>query len=179
MRIIGGKFKARRIEPPKNLKARPTTDFAKEGLFNLLDNRIDIEGIKVLELFSGSGSIGLEFVSRSASMVTGIELNYNHVSFINKTCIDLGIDNYNIIKGDVFKYIGACSLQYDMIFADPPYDLKNLNDIPDLVFANSLLSQDGLFVLEHGRTNDFSEHPNFVDHRNYGNVHFSFFRTIN
>lgn len=175
MRIISGEFKGRRIQSSGRITARPTTDFAKEGLFNLLNNRIDLEGIHVLDLFAGTGGIGIEFISRACGSLTGIEKNHNHCQYIRKICQELSIQNYNLIQGDVFKYITHCRSQFDVIFADPPYELENLNQIPDLIFLHNLLKPDGLFILEHGSKHDFSSHPQFIFHRNYGNVHFSFF----
>lgn len=175
MRIISGKFKGRRISAPTNITARPTTDFAKEGLFNILNNRIDFEGIDVLDLFAGTGGIGIEFISRESSSVISIEESERHCTFIRKVCTELKINNLTLMKTDVFKFINSCRSQFDMIFADPPYDLEKLHTIPDLIFANNLLKTDGLLVLEHSSKNSFTEHPNFVDHRHYGSVNFSFF----
>jgi len=175
MRIISGKYKGRRISAPTNITARPTTDFAKEGLFNLLNNKIDFEGIDVLDLFSGTGSISIEFVSRDCKSVISIEQNDRHCAFIRKVCTELKIENLSLLKTDVFKFINSCHTQFDMIFADPPYELDKLAQIPDLIFSKKLLKSDGLFVLEHSANNKFENHPNFVDHRNYGNVNFSFF----
>jgi len=176
MRIISGQFKGRRLQVPTNITARPTTDFAKEGLFNLLNNRIDFEGIDVLDLFAGTGSIGIEFISRDCKSVISIEQNERHSAFIRKVCTELKITNLSLIKTDVFKFIDTCHAQFDMIFADPPYELVQLAQIPDLIFAKKLLKEDGLFVLEHSSKNSFDQHPHFVDHRNYGNVNFSFFQ---
>lgn len=175
MRIISGKFKGRRINAPNNITARPTTDFAKEGLFNLLNNRIDFEGIDVLDLFAGTGGISIEFVSRNCNSVFSIEQNEKHCAFIRKTCQELKITNLSLLKTDAFKFISSCRSNFDMIFADPPYQLENLSEIPDLIFSHNLLKADGLFVLEHSAKNTFENHPNFVDHRHYGNVNFSFF----
>ena len=175
MRIISGKYKGRRITTPSTITARPTTDFAKEGLFNLLNNRIDFEGIDVLDLFAGTGSIGIEFVSRDCKSVICIEQSDRHCAFIRKVCALLKIDNLTLFKTDVFKFINSCHTQFDMIFADPPYDLEQLIKIPDLIFSHNLLKADGLFVLEHSGKAKFEHHPNFVDHRSYGNVNFSFF----
>ena len=176
MRIISGQFKGRRLQVPTNITARPTTDFAKEGLFNLLNNRIDFEGIDVLDLFAGTGSISIEFVSRECKSVISIEQNERHSAFIRKMCTELKITNLSLIRTDVFKFIDTCHAQFDMIFADPPYELVQLAQIPDLIFAKKLLKEDGLFVLEHSSKNNFDQHPHFVDHRNYGNVNFSFFQ---
>lgn len=175
MRIISGKYKGRRISTPTNITARPTTDFAKEGLFNLLNNRMDFEGIDVLDLFAGTGSISVEFVSRDCKSATTIEQNERHCAFIRKVCAELKINNLSLFKTDVFKFVNSCHTQFDMIFADPPYELDKLAEIPDLIFSRGLLKPDGLFVLEHSSKNNFSNHPNFVDHRNYGSVNFSFF----
>lgn len=175
MRIISGTLKGRRFTPPTKLKARPTTDFAKEGLFNVLAGKIDFEDIKVLELFAGSGSIGLEFVSRGAESVVGIELSHTHIGYIKKVCTELDVKNYFLQKADVFKYLESAKGSYDVIFADPPYAIKDLDKLPDLVLNNNLLNEDGIFILEHGRDYDFSAHPHFIEMRKYGNVHFSFF----
>lgn len=194
MRIISGTYKGRRISPPKNISARPTTDFAKESLFNLLNNRMDFEGIDMLDLFAGTGSIGLEFISRGARDVIAVEMAHTQQNFIIQTCKLLKIKNLNLIRGDVFKFINSCKMQFDFIYADPPYDLPQLSKIPDLIFKdnpstnmtdsvdansnhdhNTLLKPDGIFVLEHSKNNDFSTHPHYVETRKYGNVHFSFF----
>lgn len=175
MRIISGKYKGRRISAPSNITARPTTDFAKEGLFNILNNRIDFEDIEVLDLFAGTGGIGIEFISRGCKSVTSVEENERHCTFIRKVCNELNIKNLSLLKMDVFKFIGSCYTQFDMIFADPPYELDKIAEIPNLIFSNQLLKSDGLFVLEHSSKNSFEQHPNFVDHRYYGSVNFSFF----
>lgn len=175
MRIISGKFKGRRIYPPTSITARPTTDFAKEGLFNLLNNRISFEEITVLDLFSGTGGIGLELISRGATLVTSIEQNEKHCAFIRKVCKDLKIDNLSLIRTDVFRFLKGHTAKYDLIFADPPYELNDIRNIPDLIFDNKLLNEDGLFILEHAAKDNFSQHPHFSDHRAYGNVNFSFF----
>jgi 16S rRNA (guanine(966)-N(2))-methyltransferase RsmD len=175
MRIISGKFKGRRISAPSNITARPTTDFAKEGLFNLLNNRIDFEGIDVLDLFAGTGGISIEFVSRECSSVISVEQNDRHCNFIRKVCTELKINNLSLVKTDVFKFLNSCHSKFDMIFADPPYQLEQLNDIPDLIFQHQLLKSEGLFVLEHSAASNFELHPHFTFHRNYGNVNFSFF----
>lgn len=177
MRIINGKFKGRRFSPPTNITARPTTDFAKESLFNVITNNyFDLEGITALDLFSGTGSISFEFVSRGCSNVTAIEMSEKHLAFIKKTASELKITNLRTSRIDVFRFLKGCSQKYDIIFADPPYQLDSLKTLPDLVFEHSLLTKGGLFVLEHGSSNSFSNHPHFVEHRSYGNVHFSFFK---
>ena len=175
MRIISGKFRGRRLMPPKNITARPTTDFVKESLFNLLTNRMDMEGADVLDLFAGTGSISLECVSRGAREVTAVELAHTQQNFIIATSKSLGINNLHLIRGDVFRYLKACSIRYDLIFADPPYALEELPTLPSLIVP-ALLKPSGLFVLEHGDQYDFSGHPHFLDLRTYGSVHFSFFQ---
>ena len=178
MRIISGKFKGRRFEPPTNITARPTTDFAKESLFNLINNMMDIEGSTVLDLFSGTGSISYEFASRDASYITAVEMSEKHIAFIRKTCTTLGIDNIRVQRSDVFRFIASTKASYDIIFADPQKKKKKIAEIPDLIFNNNLLANDGILIVEHGVSTDFSGHPNFSEHRNYGNVHFSFFKNI-
>ena len=150
MRVISGIYKRRRFDVPRTFKARPTTDFAKENLFNVLNNYIDFEeGVTALDLFAGTGSISIELVSRGCDRV---------------------------ISGDVFKFINNSREQFDFIFADPPYALKELETIPELIFKNNLLKEDGLFVLEHGKDNNFEENPHFIERRVYGSVNFSLFR---
>ena len=173
MRIISGTYRGRRLVPPKNITARPTTDFAKEALFNLLNNQIGFEDAEMLDLFAGTGGIGLEFISRGAREVTSVEMAHTQQNFIIQTCKQLGITNLSLIRGDVFKFIRACKVQYDFIYADPPYALTNLAELPDLVLP--LLKENGLFVLEHGKDHDFSTHPRYQQTRVYGSVHFSFF----
>lgn len=176
MRIISGTFKGRRLTPPKNITARPTTDFAKESLFNLLQNRIDFEGTDMLDLFAGTGGIGIEFVSRGAREVTSVEMAHTQQNFIIQTCKLLGIKNLQLIRGDVFKYIAGCKTKYDFIYADPPYALETLSTLPDLIFEHELLKEGGIMVLEHSKADDFSQHPHFDEHRKYGNVNFTFFQ---
>lgn len=176
MRIISGKYRGRRITPPTNISARPTTDFAKESLFNLIENRISLDGTDVLDLFAGTGSISLECVSRNARSVTSVEKAHVQQNFIISTCKALGINNLSLIRGDVFRYIKSCKQQYDLIFADPPYQLEVLSSLPDLVLQNDLLKEGGWFILEHSEKNDFSAYPCFMEHRQYGSVNFSFFQ---
>ena len=175
MRIISGKYKSRRIQVPANLKARPTTDFARESLFNVLNNRVDWEEATVLDLFSGTGSVALEFVSRGCPFVVTVEMNQNHYNFICKAQETLGAKELFPVKADAFKYLQSLNQKFDLIFADPPYDLLSINTIPDLIFKRELLKPEGIFILEHSKKQNFSAHPHFVNERNYGNVHFSFF----
>lgn len=177
MRVISGIYKRRRFDVPTSFKARPTTDFAKENLFNVLNNYMDFEeGIHALDLFAGTGSISLELVSRGCDRVLSIEKDPQHYAFINKVMKEVKTDRWFPVRGDVFRFIERCGEQFDFIFADPPYALTNLKEIPDLVFRHQLLKADGLMVLEHGKDLDFTGHPYFVEHRHYGSVNFSFFR---
>lgn len=178
MRIIGGKYKGRIINPIPGLKARPTTDFAKESLFNVLNNRVDFESISVLDLFSGTGSIGFEFASRGAEIVHIVEKDQKHIKGIRRVIDSIRFTNIKIIHIDVKAYLKTCKLRYDIVFADPPYDLVWLNDIPDLIMESGVLKEDGVFILEHPRTMDFKNHKMFFEHRNYGSVNFSFFSHI-
>ena len=176
MRVISGIYKHRRFEVPRSFSARPTTDFAKENLFNILANRIDFEDATALDLFAGTGSISLELVSRGCSKVVSVEKEQAHYAFITKVMNTVGTNCCLPMKGDVFKYIDRCTTKFDFIFADPPYQLENIAEIPTLIFDKGLLKSDGIFVLEHGESNNFSEDPHFIEMRKYGSVHFSFFQ---
>ena len=187
MRIISGTYRGRRLSPPKNITARPTTDFAKESLFNLLNNRMDFEGIDMLDLFAGTGGIGLECVSRGAREVTAVELAHVQQNWIIACCKQLGIRNLSLIRGDVFKFLSSCRAKYDLIFADPPYALEQLPTLPDVILrtppdlpsreeTDSILKPGGWLVIEHGKDTDFTTHPRHVETRTYGSVHFSFFQ---
>ncbi len=176
MRVISGIYKRRRFDVPHTFKARPTTDFAKENLFNVLNNYIDFEdGVTALDLFAGTGSISIELVSRGCDKVISVEKDPQHFSFINKIMKEVKTEKCFVLRGDVFRYIERCNEKFDFIFADPPYALERLADIPNLIFNNELLKEDGLFVLEHGKDQSFESHPNFIEHRYYGSVNFSFF----
>ena len=174
MRIISGKYKSRRIQVPSNLKARPTTDFAKENLFNILNNRIDWEETTALDLFSGTGSIALELVSRGCPYVVSVEQNQNHFNFICQAQEKLGAKELFPVRADVFKYLQSLRQQFDLIFADPPYELAGIERLPLIIFEKNLLKAGGLFVLEHSRKFNFSHLPHFQEERTYGSVHFSF-----
>jgi 16S rRNA (guanine966-N2)-methyltransferase len=176
LRIIGGKYRGRRIEPPSNFKARPTTDFAREGLFNILNNRIDFESSSVLDLFSGTGSISYEFASRGAAQVHLVDKDPRHIAGIKRIINDIGFENIRTIHIDVRAYLKTCSVRYDVVFADPPYDLKWLNELPDMVTGSGVIKENGFFILEHPKAMSFSKHPLFFEHRNYGGVNFSFFK---
>ena len=178
MRIITGKYKGRHFDIPRTFKARPTTDFAKENIFNVLVQYVDFDGASALDLFSGTGSISLELLSRGCNHVVGVELDRDHHRFILECSKKLSILNsqFSIIRGDVFRFLKSCKQQYDLIFADPPYALKELPTLPDIIFEKQLLKEDGIFVLEHGKDYDFSQHSHFVEHRQYGSVNFSIFK---
>lgn len=175
MRIITGKYKGRHFDIPRSFKARPTTDFAKENIFNVLTGYIDLEGAVALDLFSGTGSITLELLSRGCAHVTSIELDRDHHRFICDCLKKLNDKQALPLRADVFRFLKSCHEQYDFIFADPPYALKELPQIPDLVIEKKLLKPDGIFVFEHGKDYDFSQHPYFREHRAYGSVNFSIF----
>jgi 16S rRNA (guanine(966)-N(2))-methyltransferase RsmD len=175
MRIISGKYKSRRIEVPSNLKARPTTDFAKEGLFDILENRMDWEETEALDLFSGTGSIAFEMISRGCPYVVSVEQNQNHFNFICHSQEKLGVRELFPVRADVFRYLQTLRQQFDFIFADPPYELPGIDSLPALILERNLLKPDGLFVLEHSKKFNFSHLPNFKEERKYGHVHFSFF----
>jgi 16S rRNA (guanine(966)-N(2))-methyltransferase RsmD len=176
LRIIGGKYRGRRITPPLGLRARPTTDFAREGLFNILSNRVDFEDITVLDLFSGTGCISYEFASRGAKEIHLVEKDIKHIAGIRKTIRELEFSNIKAIHIDVKAYLKTCSAKYDIVFADPPYELSWLKEIPDLIAGSGIIKEDGIFILEHPRDMSFGGHNLFFEHRNYGGVNFSFFR---
>lgn len=175
MRIISGKYRGRTIVPPKNLKARPTTDFAKENLFNVLNNMVDYEECDVLDLFSGTGSIAYEFASRGAKSVTSVEVNGVHHAFIKDTARKLGCENFYAVHANAFLYLKNTAKSFDIIFADAPYDLEGSEQIIELAFGGGHLNDGGLLIFEHSAKHDFSEHPCFMQSRSYGSVNFSFF----
>jgi 16S rRNA (guanine966-N2)-methyltransferase len=181
MRIIGGTYKGRILHPPKNLPVRPTTDFAKESLFNILNNHIDFEGLKVLDLFCGTGNITFEFSSRGSTDVTSVDSSYQCCEFVKKTIAVMQMTNIKAIKADVFVFLNKGFSKYDLIFADPPYsmDPEQFARIPQLVFEKELLNANGWLIIEHGENIHFNTHPFFTEHRKYGNVNFSFFRLPN
>ncbi|HET9570894.1 MAG TPA: 16S rRNA (guanine(966)-N(2))-methyltransferase RsmD [Bacteroidales bacterium] len=175
MRIVSGNFRGRSFQLPKNLKARPTTDFAKENLFNILSNRLDFEELRVLDLFAGTGSIGFEFLSRGVKSVAFVEQYAPHVRFIQEVAHKLNVANCTVVNGDAYRFISSSGVKFDLIFADAPYADEKMSNIPDLIFASGLLAEDGLLLVEHGKATDFSQHPFFKEMRKYGSVHFSFF----
>ena len=177
MRIISGILKARRFSVPKNFPSRPTTDFAKEGLFNILEHQIDLFDLEILDLCAGTGNISFEFLSREAGNVTAVDSNVNCIRFIRKNAAQLGIEeNLDTIKTDILAYLSKIDRKFDLIFADPPYDVKFHAEIAKIVFERSLLTENGLLIIEHGKFTDLSQITHFELLRNYGNVNFSFFR---
>lgn len=175
MRIIRGKYGRRRFDVPKNITARPTTDFARENIFNVLENIADFEGKTALDLFAGTGAVSFEFLSRGCSEVTSVEQAPVQVQFIRSVKEKLGDENLRVIKGDVFKFISTCSRQFDFIFADPPYDHPRFDEIPGLILGSGMVKKGTIVVIEHSRTRDFSDLPGFSQHRVYGSVNFSIF----
>ena len=178
MRIITGQYKGRHFDVPRSFKARPTTDFAKEKIFNVINGYTDLDGAAALDLFAGTGSISLEMLSRGCTPVISIEADRDHATFIRQCMQKLNIKDNVLIRGDVFRFIKSCRQQFDFIFADPPYALADLPKIPTLIFEHNLLAEDGIFVFEHGKGNDFSTDPHFVEHRAYGSVNFTIFRNV-
>ena len=176
MRIIGGILKGLRLNPPTNLPVRPTTDLAKEALFNILLNKIEFEDIKVLDLFSGTGNISLEFASRGASEVVAVDRSIQCIHYLNDTSRQHKLTQIKTFKADVLKYLQIETEQYDVIFADPPYDLNQIPEIPKIIFDKNLLLPGGLLIVEHQSLQNLSSHPAFVEHRKYGHSSFSFFQ---
>jgi len=174
MRIIGGALKGREIHAP-HLTARPTTDFAKEGLFNILANMVDFEELHILDLFGGSGNITFEFASRGCPSVTCVEMNSVHASFIKKTAQQLQLNSIRVVRHNVFDFIPICTQTYDLIFADPPFDLQHFEKLPIKIFSANILNPNGIFILEHPISFDFHDIQGFRRRVKYGNVHFSFF----
>ncbi len=176
MRIIGGEHGGRKFNPPNKMPyTRPTTDIAKEGLFNVLQHNLDFEQIRTLDLFGGTGSISYELASRGVSDLTIVEKDASMYEFIKKTATALRIENIKIIKMDVFKYINNCFEKFDFIFAGPPYALTAIDDLPKIIFEKKLLNKDGWFVLEHTPRNDYKSFPYYKTERNYGSTIFSTF----
>ncbi|MEQ1677333.1 MAG: RsmD family RNA methyltransferase [Chitinophagaceae bacterium] len=176
MRIIGGEHGGRKFNPPNNMPyTRPTTDIAKEGLFNILQNKLDFETLKSLDLFGGTGSISYELASRGVQDLTIVEKDTAMYEFIKKTSAALRLENFNVVKMDVFKYIQTCTSQFDFIFAGPPYALTNIDDLPKLIFEKKLLNPGGWFVLEHTPRNNYQSFPFYRSERNYGTTIFSTF----
>ena len=175
MRIVGGEYRGRMFNPGKNFKARPTTDFAKEGLFNVLANVIDFEDAKILNLFSGTGSISYEFLSRGCKDLTLIELDFQHIQFIKSVMKELNAVA-KVYRADVFKFLESEKTKYDLIFADPPYDLPRFAEVPEIILRRNLIKPGGIMVIEHPKSFNFSNLPHFSEVRKYGSVHFSLFK---
>lgn len=176
MRIISGTFKGRIIQAPSNLPVRPTTDFARTGLFNLLNSRLYFEDVSFIDLFSGTGSISLEMASRGCKDITAVDSNRNCIQFLQQTIASWKVPGIRVIKEDVFKFLNSTKMQVDFIFADPPYDLKGLEEIPTIILKNKLIKEGGWLILEHGDNHSFKDFDQFTEERNYGNVNFSIFQ---
>jgi 16S rRNA (guanine966-N2)-methyltransferase len=176
MRIISGTHGGRRIQPPANMPhTRPTTDIAKEGLFNILQNQLDFEDLVTLDLFGGTGCISYELASRGVQDLTIVEMDTKMYDFIKKTATEFKFENFKVVKSEVFSYINSCTNQYDFIFAGPPYALTTINDLPIKIFEKGLLKPGGIFILEHTPRNDFRKYEHYVKERNYGTTIFSSF----
>jgi 16S rRNA (guanine966-N2)-methyltransferase len=176
MRIIGGEHGGRKFNPPNKMPyTRPTTDIAKEGLFNILQHKLDFESLKTLDLFGGTGSISYELASRGVPDLTIVEKDSQMFEFIKKTSTELRLENFKAVKMDVFKFINSCNDRFDLIFAGPPYALTNIDDLPKRIFEKQLLNKDGWFVLEHTPRNDYKTFPYYEMERNYGTTIFSVF----
>lgn len=176
MRIISGILGGRRIQPPSIMPyTRPTTDIAREGLFNILQNNIELEGIKTLDLFGGTGSISYELYSRGAAVLTVVEKDKTMYDFIVHTAATLKCENFKVIRSDVFKFIAQCTETFDFIFAGPPYALNSIDELPVQIFKQQLLNPNGWFVLEHTPRNEYTGHEHYLKSRNYGTTVFSIF----
>ncbi len=175
MRIIGGKLKGRKFQPSAKFKGRPTTDFAREALFNILTHRVDLSGCRVLDLFAGTGALSYEFASRGASAVTSVEKDFTSCSFIRATMREFGITGSAVVRDDVYRFLTLPQQVYDVVVADPPYDDQHLEQLPKRIKASGCLREGGLFILEHGAEHKFNEEEGFDETRRYGAVHFSFF----
>jgi len=176
MRIISGIHGGRKINPPAKMPhTRPTTDIAKEGLFNILQNNLDIDTLKVLDLFGGTGCISYELASRGAPEITIVEKDDKMYDFIKKTATELGFENFNVVRSDVFRFMDTTNQQYDLIFAGPPYALTTIDELPKKVFEKGLLKPGGWFVLEHTPRNDYKKSEHYKTERNYGSTIFSIF----
>jgi 16S rRNA (guanine966-N2)-methyltransferase len=178
MRIIGGALKGLRLNPPKNLPVRPTTDLAKEALFNILQNQVEFEGLRILDLFSGTGNISLEFASRGAEKVTAVDRSIHCIHYLKDTARQHSLSDIIAYKDDVFKYLQQETEQFDLIFADPPYDLNRIPEIPKIIFDRNLLSPGGLLIVEHQSMQNLSNHSAFIEQRKYGHSSFSFFKAL-
>lgn len=176
MRIIRGKYGRRRFDVPSNITARPTTDFARENIFNVLENNLDFDGLSALDLFAGTGAISFEFISRGCASVTAVEKATTQYNFIRKVAQQLNCKELNLIKGDALRFISTSLAKFDIIFADPPYDHPQFGEIPEMVLNSQMLKDGTIFIIEHSRNYDFSQLPHFTEQRTYGSVNFSIFQ---
>ncbi|MCC8072457.1 MAG: 16S rRNA (guanine(966)-N(2))-methyltransferase RsmD [Bacteroidales bacterium] len=175
MRIIRGKYGRRRFDVPTNISARPTTDFARENIFNVIENIIDLEGIAALDLFSGTGAITYELLSRGAATVVSVEKAATQYQFIAQVVKKLGAEGHTLVRGDALRYIASAPRAFDFIFADPPYNMEGFGEIPEKILQSGLVKEGTVFVMEHSKAYDFSALPHFYQHRAYGSVNFSIF----
>lgn len=176
MRIITGKYKGRHFDVPHTFKARPTTDFAKENIFNVMLGYVDFADADALDLFAGTGSISLELLSRGCRSVVSVEMDRDHAAFIRRCSEKIGAEGHYLVRGDAVRYIRSARRQFDIVFADPPYQLTGIAALPAMILDGGLVRDGGILVFEHGRQNDFSDEPRFLEHRAYGSVNFSLFR---
>ena len=176
MRIIRGKYGRRRFDVPSNITARPTTDFARENIFNVIENLIDLECATALDLFGGTGAISFEFLSRGCARVTVVEKAATQFNFIRKVAAILDDENIRVVRGDALRFIETATASYDIVFADPPYNMPDFGKIPEMVLSSALLAPGSIFIIEHSKAYDFSTLPHFYQHRAYGSVNFSIFR---
>ncbi|MDE6136429.1 MAG: RsmD family RNA methyltransferase [Muribaculaceae bacterium] len=175
MRIIRGKYGRRRFDVPSNISARPTTDFARENIFNVLENMMDFEGKRALDLFAGTGAISFEFLSRECAEVTSVEKAAVQHAFIRRVSQQLGAGNHRLVRGDALRFIATCTAQFDIIFADPPYDMPGFAEVPAAILGSAMVHEGTVVVVEHSKKHDFSHLPGFREHRAYGSVNFSIF----
>ena len=179
MRIIRGKYGRRRFDVPTNITARPTTDFARENIFNVIENLIDLEGASALDLFAGTGAVSFEFLSRGCASVTAVEKAATQYNFIRKVAEILADPALHVVRGDALRFIDSAKSSYNIVFADPPYNLPGFGEIPSKVLGSKLLTEGSIFIIEHSKAYDFSALPHFLEHRAYGSVNFSIFRVEN
>lgn len=175
MRIIRGKYGRRRFDVPKNITARPTTDFARENIFNVIENYVDLDGLDALDLFAGTGAVSFEFLSRGCRTVAAVEKAATQQRFIQKVADELSDKNLLLVRGDALRYIASAPRAYDVVWADPPYDMPGFADIPGMILGSALVKPGTLVIIEHNKSHDFSSLPGFREHRAYGSVNFSIF----